>query len=79
MCNEYKEFDIDLNNNKCLKNDCPYFCHDWEDYSWEEADGSTNWDCYDIFSCVIRQCNISDVKCPLFGFTKDDNFKVNYI
>ena len=79
MCKDYKVFDIDICDNKCLKIDCPYFYHDWEDYSWDEADGFTNWDCYDIFSCDIRHCEIPNTKCPLFGFTKNDDFKVNYI
>lgn len=78
MCNDYKEFDINLNNNKCWKIDCPYLYLDWEDYEYECGDGTTDWESYEINTCDIRNSTDMNSKCPIFGFTKTDNFKVNY-
>lgn len=77
MCEEYKEYEIDLNDNKCLKIDCPYLDRDWFDYEYELQDGTSCWDCYETCSCKIRNSNKNPI-CPLFGFTRDDNFKVSY-
>lgn len=77
MCKDYKEYDIDLDDNKCLKNDCPYLYREWYDYEYEWEDGSIEWDCYEMCNCDIKESNGNPI-CPLFGFTKDDNFKINY-
>ena len=55
MCEEYKEYEIDLNDNKCLKIDCPYLYHDWYDYEYELQDGSSDWCCQDIYNCDIKK------------------------
>ena len=77
MCEDYKEYDIDLNDNKCLKNNCPYLYHDWYDYEYECQDGTIDWDCHEMCNCDIKESNNNPI-CPLFGFTKYDNIKVNY-
>ena len=77
MCKDYKEYKIDLDDNKCLKIDCPYFYHDWYDYEYELEDGTSDWDCIETCECDIKKSN-DNPRCPLFGFTKDDNFKINY-
>ena len=77
MCEDYKEYEIDLNDNKCLKIDCPYLYQDWFDYEYELQDGTSDWDCHEMCSCDIKKSNDNPI-CPLFGFTKNDNFKVNY-
>ena len=77
MCKDYKEYEIDLNDNKCLNIDCPYLDRDWFDYEYELQDGSSDWDCYETCSCEIKNQKNNPI-CPLFGFTKDDNIKVSY-
>ena len=54
MCKDYKEYEIDLNDNKCLKIDCPYLYHDWYDYEFELEDGSSDWECYETYGCEIK-------------------------
>ena len=77
MCKDYKEYKIDLDDNKCLKIDCPYLYHDWYDYEYELEDGTSDWDCIETCECDIKKSK-NNPRCPLFGFTKDDNFKINY-
>ena len=77
MCKDYKEYDIDLDDNKCLKIDCPYLYRDWFDYEYELQDGTSEWDYHEACNCVIKESNDNPI-CPLFGFTKDDNVKINY-
>ena len=54
MCEDYKEYEIDLNDNKCLKIDCPYLYRDWFDYEYELQDGTSDWDCHEMCSCDIK-------------------------
>ena len=77
MCKDYKEYEIDLNDNKCLKIDCPYLDRDWFDYEYELEDETSDWEWYETCSCDIKKSKNNPI-CPLFGFTKDDNFKINY-
>lgn len=58
MCEDYKEYDIDLDDNKCLKIDCPYLYRDWFDYEYELQDGTSDWDCYETCSCDIKNQRI---------------------
>lgn len=77
MCKDYKEYDIDLDDNKCLKIDCPYLDRDWFDYEYELQDETIDWDCHEECNCDIKKSD-DNPRCPLFGFTKYDNFKINY-
>lgn len=77
MCKDYKKYEIDLNDNKCLEINCPYLYHDWYDYEYELQDGTIDWDCHEMYNCDIKKSN-DNPRCPLFGFTKDENFNVDY-
>lgn len=80
MCEDYKKFDISIINRKCDTKElnCPYFENDWEDYSWEDADGITNWESYEQCYCYFQKIADENAKCPLFGFSKNDEVNVKY-
>lgn len=58
MCKDYKEYDIDLDDNKCLKIDCPYLYRDWFDYEYELQDGTSVWDYHEACICDIKNQRI---------------------
>ena len=80
MFEDYKKFDISIINRKCDTKEvnCPYFDHDWKDYEFTDENGNTDWESYEICYCIFKELADENAKCPLFGFSKNDEVKVNY-
>lgn len=80
MCEDYKSFDISIIDRKCdtTEVNCPYFDSYWEDYEFTDENGDINWDSDEICYCNLQNLADENTKCPLFGFSKNNEVKVTY-